>query len=204
MRNDEFFLRDSLLESDVFDIPMIKKDDVDLENLKLIAVSDTRIKERKCNLDKAVHFFVDDYRFEKYFKNPSKYIEQLRQYPFVLSPDFSLYGEMPRWLQLNNVAKNRWCGSYWQSEGIKVIPTISWSLPDSYEFCFKGVEKGSIVAVSTIGCAKYKAIFMAGYNEMLKRLEPEAVICFGKPFKEMSGNIVEVDYIESRQGNHKS
>ncbi len=39
-----------------------------------------------------------------------------------------------------------------------------------------------------------KDIFMNGYNEMLKRIEPEYVICYSEPFKEMTGNIIYVDY----------
>ena len=31
---------------------------------------------------------------------------------------------------------------------------------------------------------------MRGYNEMLDRLEPQAIICVGTPFKEMQGNLI--------------
>ena len=41
---------------------------------------------------------------------------------------------------------------------MKVIPTISWSGARSYEFCFDGVEKGSIVAVGMIGCKRANGI----------------------------------------------
>ena len=39
---------------------------------------------------------------------------------------------------------------------------------------------------------------LVGYNEMLSQIEPSAIICFGKPFDEMTGNIIVVDYISSR------
>ena len=35
---------------------------------------------------------------------------------------------------------------------------------------------------------------MAGYNEMLRRIEPEKIICYHTPFPEMQGDIVYVDY----------
>jgi hypothetical protein len=35
---------------------------------------------------------------------------------------------------------------------------------------------------------------MKGYNEMLRRIEPELVICYHKPFPEMKGNILYIDY----------
>ena len=60
-----------------------------------------------------------------------------------------MYLEMPYALQIYNTFRNRWCGAYLSDKGIKVIPTVSWSDEKSIEFCFKGIEKGSIVAVST-------------------------------------------------------
>ena len=50
-----------------------------------------------------------------------------------------------------------------------------------------------------IGCKRTKEEFMLGYNEMLTRIEPSSIICFGNPFKEMEGNIIIVDYLESRK-----
>lgn len=38
---------------------------------------------------------------------------------------------------------------------------------------------------------------MAGYNEMLRRIEPEKIICYNTPFPEMQGNIISVDYDRS-------
>ena len=32
--------------------------------------------------------------------------------------------------------------------------------------------------------------FLAGYNEMLRRIEPEKIICYNTPFPEMQGEIV--------------
>jgi hypothetical protein len=40
---------------------------------------------------------------------------------------------------------------------------------------------------------------MRGYNAMLEKVEPSKIICFGMPFKEMEGNIFEINYISSRK-----
>ncbi len=85
-------------------------------------------------------------------------------------------------------------------KGLTVIPTVSWSTPRSFEFCFDGIEKGSIVAVGTLGCKNNKRNFMRGYNEMLERIKPSKIIVFDKPFPEMTGEIVYVDYLSSRKG----
>lgn len=106
---------------------------------------------------------------------------------------------MNYWRQIESIAHSRWIGAYWQDEGQLVIPTISWSTPDSFEFCFDGVEKHSVVAVGMIGCKRSKREFLQGYNEMMFRIEPDAIICFGKPFDEMEGNLISVDYRSSRK-----
>ena len=38
---------------------------------------------------------------------------------------------------------------------------------------------------------------MLGYNEMLGGIKPSKIICYGKPFDEMKGDIIEVDYGET-------
>lgn len=107
---------------------------------------------------------------------------------------------MPMWRQIESVGKNRWCGAWWQRHGITVIPTISWSSYPSYAFCFDGIEEHSCVAVGMIGCKGNRLGFMRGYDAMLEYIKPEAIICFGKPFQEMRGNIIPVDYLSSRRG----
>lgn len=64
----------------------------------------------------------------------------------------------------------------------------------SFNFCFDGIEKDSIVAASTIRVKNQKSHFLLGYNEMLSRIKPSKIICYGKPFDEMKGDIIEVDY----------
>lgn len=81
-----------------------------------------------------------------------------------------------------------------QSRGLTVIPTISWGQADSYWYCFDGVEQGSVVAVSTLGLKGQKDFFMQGYNEMLRRINPQAIICYCELFPEMKGNVIVVDY----------
>lgn len=118
----------------------------------------------------------------------------------MLSPDFSMYVEMAPVLQLYNMFRNRWCGAYFASKGIRVVPTVSWGNENTFEFCFDGIEKGSTVAVSTYMVSEHdnrqdqKEFFLKGYNEMLRKIEPEKIICYNTPFPEMQGDIVFVDY----------
>lgn len=199
MRNNTLFMRNEFKTVGKWQIPLIHKQKIDVNNVSLIACSDTRANDNSENMKRGVHFFVDDYRFEGIYRNPDRSLEKYSQYAFLLTPDNSTYADMNYWRQLESIAHSRWVGAYWQSRGLTVIPTISWSDTSSFEFCFDGVEPHSIIAIGTIGCKHEKLSFMRGYNAMLDRIAPSAVICFGSPFKEMEGNIIVIDYLSSRK-----
>lgn len=183
-------------------IPKFESHSEDFDDLLLIGFDKTHLEDQN-HLDRMVHFFLYDYRFERVWKNPDNDIEKLSRYRAVLSPDFSMYLEMTPVMQLYNVFRNRWCGAYWASKGIRVIPTVNWGDESTFDFCFDGVEKGSVVAVSTYMASAHdhrqdqKEWFMAGYDEMLRRIKPEKIICYNTPFPEMQGDIVYVDYDRS-------
>lgn len=198
MRENPLFMRNEFLAAGQWGIPLVKKQELDISNIHLVAYSDTRPNDREENKQKGVHFFIDDYRFMSIYRNPKRSWDKLSQYAFLLTPDYSTYADMNPWRQIESVAHSRWCGACWQSLGKTVIPTISWSTASSYRYCFDGVETGTIVAVGMIGCKNSKKNFLRGYDAMLERIQPEAVICFGTPFPEMRGHIVAVDYLSSR------
>jgi hypothetical protein len=202
---DPLFVRGEYNGDCLWDIPLIRACAIDDQNIQFVSFQSTRSMDVKSltkkgdieNLSKAVHFFVDDKKFEKVYNHPDRYTIWLAKYKYVLTPDFSLFMDMPLWMQINNVARSRWCGRRWQDAGLNVIPSISWSKPESYSFAFLGLEKGTTVAVSTIGAkhASKKNIFLQGYDEMLNRVAPGVVYCYGKPFAEMKGNLIHVDYL---------
>ncbi len=196
--NDEFYkqllavqtkklVRNGLEMVGKYDIPIIHNSDIELSKIKLFSYGNTKYCDVK-NMHKTIHFFIHDYKFECVYENAEYSLEKLKQYYAVCSPDFSLYMDMPLLLQMYNTFKNRWCGAYWQSKGLNVIPTISWSDEKSFEFCFDGIEKNSVVAVSVHGNHKCKDEFLLGYKKMLEVINPRAIICYGKPFPEMKSD----------------
>lgn len=178
------------LSAGKYDFPIIKKQDIDIDEIEFLSFLDTK-KEDNENCNKTIHFFTYDWLFEKVYEKPDEELQKLKKYKYLLSPDFSIFENMPRALQIESIFKNRWCGAFWQSKGLKVIPTISWGDKSTFDFCFEGVEKGSVVAVSTYYRENCEEEFMLGYNEMLKRIQPSAIICYDEPFKSMTGNIKE-------------
>jgi hypothetical protein len=198
-RESPMLIRDQFLSNSDFQIPTIQRNDLDLSLLSLISCDHVKILAPKEDQHKTVHFFADDNKLNRYYEHPANYVKRLAQYKHVMTPDFSLYPEMPFPLQLFNIFRNRWCGAYWQEFGLTVIPTISWS-KKSFEFCFSGVESESIVAISTIGSRNNKSEFLEGFFAMTDIIKPSGIICLGIPFEEIQNEVIYVDYTKIRKG----
>ena len=152
---------------------------------------------------KGIHFFIDDYQFERIWREPGRYIEKLKPFPCVLTPDFSLYMDMPLAMKIWNIYRSRLIGQMMQDAGITVIPTLSWAEPETFDFCFDGLRAGGTVAVSTVGVMRSKEaqkIWSQGMDEALRRLKPDTVLVYGTPIKDYLWQDQQVKYIKSREG----
>jgi hypothetical protein len=153
----------------------------------------------KNNFDKAIHFFIDDYQFERLWNSPEIYFETLCQYSAVLTPDFSLFTDMPLAMKMWNVYRSRLLGQVWQRIGITVIPTLTWSEPETYDFCFDGIEQGGTVAISTLGIKQHEennSSFKQGLTAAIKAIKPKTILCYGGKVDFDFGKI-EVKYFEN-------
>lgn len=151
--------------------------------------------------NKGVHFFIDDYQFNRLWTNIDRYVNMLSQFKYVMTPDFSTYTDFPKAIQIYNHYRKHWVGAYLQESGVQVIPTISWSAQNSFEWCFDGEPIGGTVAVSSVGCMNSKAkkeLFLAGYEEMVKRLRPESIIFYGTVPDKCKGNIVRIKAFQDK------
>lgn len=149
-----------------------------------------------------VHFFLHDYQFERVWNYPDRYVDVLKQFAYVLSPQFSTYEDMPKVTRIYNVYRNRWCGRYWQEHGIKVIPTFAYGGDENFEWCLDGLPKHSTIAISTMGdgrWGKFKGIYNV-WDKIQKELEPETILLYGKDLsKDLKGdNIVFKQMISSK------
>ena len=131
---------------------------------------------------KGIHCFVDDYQFERLWSSPLAYVEKVAAYDCFLTPDFSLYLDIPMAMKVWNVYRSRLIGQIMQDAGITVIPTVSWAEKETFTFCFDGIEPGGTVAVSTIGVKREETsyhIWCAGMDEMIRRLKPACILVYG-------------------------
>ncbi|MBQ3045147.1 MAG: DUF4417 domain-containing protein [Clostridia bacterium] len=185
-----------------YSIPKIQPETCDIDCF----VGVNYAKTEKSPEHKGLHFFVDDYQFERFWTNPDAYIDILKRFDCVLSPDFSTYTDFPKIIQIYNHYRKHWLAAYWQEHGIKVIPSISWSDEDSFKWCFDGEPVGGVVAVSSVSTQKTletKELFIKGYTEMLKRLTPKKIIFFGSVPEECEGDIVRVGAYQDKFRRNK-
>ena len=130
---------------------------------------------------KAVHFFIDDYQFERVWKEPEKYFEKLRQYVCIASPDFSPFGDMPVALQIYNHYRKHWVAAYMQQRGVTVIPTIRASTnPKSLDWFLDGEPRGGIIIVSNMWASEAPDNSNDIEDTMIETLQPCKIFVYGK------------------------
>ena len=188
MRKDPLFLRNQFPSSGRFDIPVIRRQEITWDGTDVIGIQNAKANDPKASR-RAVHGFKIDSRINPAYRQPDKTFDRLVPYACLITPNYSFFSNMPIALQLDAVFRSRWVGAYWQSRGKEVVANVGWGFPDSYDFCFDGVEPGSVVAVSTMGATRTKAGFLHGYRAMLEVLRPSEVWCYCNPFPEMEGTI---------------
>lgn len=162
---------------------------VDVCPNELIGFSEANVETRRDGI--GVHFFIDDYKFHRIWQRPHFYIEKLIDYECCCTPDFSLYMDMPMAMKVWNVYRSRLIGQIMQDAGILVVPTLQWAEPETYDFCFDGIPKGSTVATSTEGVKRDEdamKIWIDGMTEAMKRLEPKRILVCGDPIDFDYGN----------------
>ena len=170
----------------VHEIPVINK-----PSKILIPDSFTPFSERNniSDFNSAICFYEREENFSELLLNPARYLEDLRKFQAVISPDCSMYRDMPLSMQITNLFYSRLIGSYYQRKGLYVIPNIRWGSEDTYrdsilpeKIAFLGVAKHSIISVGSYGCIKDKEnkfFFEAGLASMMETLEPEIVLVYG-------------------------
>lgn len=176
-----------------FQMPIIRNDDYipsDLIGFNYLLNTDRR--------DCGIHFYIDDYQFERIWNAPEVYIDKLLEFEGALTPDFSLYMDMPMATKIWNVYRSRLIGQIMQDAGIKVTPTISWAEPETYKFCFDGIEQGATVSVSTVGVKRFKDsmdVFRDGCDAMIEKIQPKKILLYGGMVDYDFGGIEVVEYV---------
>jgi len=174
-----FLVKDADFEGYI-ELPKIKTSNRIPE--KLVTFSNAMSRSWK-DFDCWVMFYEHDVKFERLWNNPKRYIEKLKTFKGVISPDFSLYRNMPLVMQQWNTYRSRALAIWLQNNGVELIPNVRFNNERTYDFCFDGIEKFKTVAVGTHGCIKNKIdkdYFKKGLAELVKRLSPKTIIVYSR------------------------
>ena len=133
----------------------------------------------------------DEYEseFRELIDDPDMFLDELRQYPAVFSPDLSLYRNAPLSAQIANVYDSRLTGSYLQRNGVNVVPFIRWGDERSFTtmelpepFALLGACEGSVIGIGPYGCIRSHAdqdIFRAGLIATIEHIRPRMIFSYG-------------------------
>lgn len=132
-----------------------------------------------------IHFYLDDYQFERVWSQPDKYIEILSKYEAVLTPSFSLYNDMALPIKIYNTFRSRLLGQMMQDYGLNVIPIVYWNYEDTYEFCFDGLPENATLSIYTMGIKDKETHEMdkKALDELIKRKHPKRLLIYGNGLK---------------------
>lgn len=157
-------------------------------------------KKREEDKNKAVHFFLDDYKFEPVWASPKKYIDLFRFYGNCVSPTFSVWDNQPMALNLFNVYRSRWFVRFLQEIGVNALVDVRWAGENSYDYCFSGIKKYSPVILNTVGLKRKdnRELFVKGFYCMIDRVQPQKLYIYGEviPLR-FEKYVDEVVYFES-------
>lgn len=183
---------------DCYKMPIIKKTDsdaIDWEKLKVIGIQNA--SPSTIDRNALVLMFNYDKKLMALWNDPLKKVGLFQGYAAVATPDFSIYPDMNENEIRHNVFMARWLGVTWQNYNCVVLPTVGWAKPDTFDICFSGLESGSVVIISTLGCKDKTEDFLTGFYEMKSRINPPLIIVFGDMIEGMTGTFLHFDYTES-------
>lgn len=132
--------------------------------------------------DAWVHFYEDDASFERLWNHPNKYLPILKKYNGIITPDFSVYRDMPLVMQQWNIYRSRALGHWLQDNGIPVIVNVRWGDERTYDLSCTGVPINSTIAIGSHGCIKLlreRRCFEQGLDYVVGKLHPKTIIVYG-------------------------
>ena len=161
-----------------YDIPIIREE----HSIPRKMIPFSKAMREKKDYRQWVCFYEDDYQFERIWNCPKKYVRQLSKFEGVISPDYSVYYDMPFSMQIWNIFRSRAIGAWLQQQGIKVIPNVRFGDHRTFECCCNGVSRYSVIAMGSLGCIKvkeYRIVFERGIEYVIDKLKPETIVFYG-------------------------
>lgn len=162
--------------------------------IELIAYDDAKTlhkkrvkKDHNYRVNKYVHFYIDDQKFdgnrESIWLHIEKLIDLLRHFAGVISPDLSTFADFPDPLKRYNIYRMRTFDVIFQKHGIPVIPNVRWGTSETWSYCFDGIPIKGIIAIGVVASGINKVVnrqyFKEGLLKAVELLDPHTIIIYG-------------------------
>ena len=127
-----------------------------------------------------VHFFLDDYQFERFWNDPFRYLGRLKLFAGVIEPDFSTCLDFPVALKAYSVYRNQALGSFLQRNGILCVPNVR--CEPGLPWMLDGTPRRSSIAIGARAAIKKpsdREALMNAARYAVEVLEPTEIIWYG-------------------------
>lgn len=146
-----------------------------------------RTHNKNYHVDAFIHFYIDDNKFDgkrsSFWLYPQKVLEIIEHYDGIIAPDPSTYADFPDPLKRWNFYRMNAFGYWIASQGHEVISNVRWNTPDTWEYCFDGNPRNSMLCIGTVASnLKYKVNydpFEEGLFKMVEVLTPHNILVYG-------------------------
>jgi hypothetical protein len=193
--------------ADIWNAYMVKEADFSEHDIPLCPSTATKVPTRLIGYDEAktihrkmltsgnidyhvnafIHFYIDDSKFDgkqtSFWLYPEKTIEILKHFDGLIVPDPSTYADFPDPLKRWNYYRMNAFGFWTASQGYEVISNVRWNTPDTWDYCFDGNPRNSILCLGTVASSlRYKSnydLFAEGLLKMYEILTPHTLIVYG-------------------------
>ena len=156
------------------------------EEAKSIYKKNISVKNHDFTYDAFVCFYIDDYKFDGsrgIWHDSEQTLKVLRHFAGAITPDFSTYQDFPEPVKIYATYRMRLMGYWLGKNDIAVINNVRWGTPETFDYCFEGIPKNSIVAIGTVGGSPRKLIdrerVETGLFKMVDELKPHTIIVYG-------------------------
>lgn len=129
-----------------------------------------------------LHGYTADRKLQSQLTKPHEWSERFEGFWGIVTPDFSMWVDDPLDLKVFATRMSRSIGAFHSSRGHRVLPTIRWTGPTDYTFCFDGITPRSAVSISNYGSWRdpmTRGRFLGGLPVMVEALEPSVVFVHG-------------------------
>lgn len=137
---------------------------------------------------KTVHFFEDDFRFERVWNNPKKYLPRLLEFDSIIMPDFSTCIDFPKPLKMWEAYRNLSLASWLQRQGAVVFPNARHQ--PGCDWLIESLPRHSVIAISGRGLVRgieERRRFVRDLRTTVDMLEPTGVVYYGSD----TGNVLD-------------